>query len=46
MTWIDILKNLKIDIAKLGNNEQELKYLQEYKDTLNKIDEQLNKFKS
>ena len=39
-------KNLKIDIAKLGNNEQELKYLQEYKDTLNKIDEQLNKFKS
>ena len=39
-------KHLNIDIAKLGNNEQELKYLQEYKDTLNKIDEQLNKFKS
>ena len=36
----------KIDIAKLANNEQDLKFLQEYRDTLNKIDEQLNKLNS
>ena len=36
----------KIDISKLANHEQDLKYLQEYKDTLKKIDEQLFKFNS
>ena len=34
------------DIDKLANNEQDLKFIQEYKDTLNKIDEQLKKLNS
>ena len=33
----------RLDIDELTNNEQNLKCLQEYKDTLNKIDEQLKK---
>ena len=31
------------DIDKLANHERDLKYIQEYKDTLNKVTEQLNK---
>ena len=34
------------NLEKINNNEQDLKYLQEYKDTLKKIDEQLNTFNS
>ena len=34
-------KNEKMDLAELNNNKQNLKYIQEYKDTLNKIDEQI-----
>ena len=37
---------MNIEIAKLADKEQDLKYLKEYKDTLNKLEEQLNKFKS
>ena len=36
----------KIDISKLANSEQDFKFLQDYKDTLKKIDEQLKKYNS
>ena len=42
----NISKNKNNDLNKLANNEQDLKYIQEYKKTLDKIDEQLNKLNS
>jgi hypothetical protein len=38
--------NKNNDLIKLNNNEKDLKFLQEYKDTIKKMDEQLNKFNS
>ena len=42
----NMLKNENMNTAELDNDEQNLKYIQEYKDTLNKIDEQINKINS
>ena len=42
----NMLKNENMKTAELDNDEQNLKYIQEYKDTLNKIDEQINKINS
>ena len=42
----NILKNENMNTAELDNDEQNLKYIQEYKNTLNKIDEQINKINS
>ena len=39
-------KNKSNDINALANNEQDLKFIQEYKDNLNKMDEQLKKLNS
>ena len=38
--------NKNNDLIKLNNNEKDLKFLQEYKDTIKNLDEQLNKFNS
>ena len=40
------IKNKSNDINALANNEQDLKFIQEYKDNLNKMDEQLKKLNS